>query len=113
MSTLVDDVIFHLPLHTELEPGVSYFGLVLFLRWIRGGTQGCHTSSLLVMVQVSLQCSERHWNSAASLGKPKQSGRCSGVTVDPKVQVDPFFKFSLSKRARHSHTLAVPSQHLP
>lgn len=25
----------------NLEPGVNYFGLVLFLRWIRGGTQGC------------------------------------------------------------------------
>ena len=25
----------------NLEPGVSYFGIVLFLRWIRGGTQGC------------------------------------------------------------------------
>lgn len=25
----------------NLELGVSYFGIVLFLRWIRGGTHGC------------------------------------------------------------------------
>ena len=38
---LVDNVYFISLYIQNLEPGVSYFGIVLFLRWIRGGTQGC------------------------------------------------------------------------